>query len=387
MSKLDRKTAYQVFHEIVGSIKEMFVGRADVIDTIALALLCKQHAFFVSPPGTAKTAIFRTFGDQFRLKFFGVQMRDDTKTEEILGMWDLDQLEKSRYCRKWARAADCEIMYMNECFKGSSNALNSALGLLHEREVDDENGYHAVPLWSAFLDSNELPRDPTQLAAFFDRILFKMPVEYLSEIDDQEKLLAGSDEPVDLSRIFMERQDLQTLHDCLGEIDVYDGYIQDVITIRSLLKLEGITVSDRTMAEACGLRDPRGAVRATPVRAHAFYNGRKEVEPKDLLVLENIFWVDPKQRPKIKKAVIHVTMPTLERAEELLDKLIDARSAALNPSGGKVDTSQIADAVSIALDTKRAIKMLADLDEDDMKRYLQKVSAIHAELSGRIMRV
>lgn len=377
-----RKQMYGTFHTIVQKLKIMFVGREEVIDTIAIALLCKQHAYFLSPPGTAKTAIIRAMAREIEMKFFGVQMREDTKPEEILGMWDLNELEGGKYCRKWGRMAKCQIAYVNEAFKGSSNALNAMLGILHEREVDDDNGYIPVPLWSAFLDSNELPRDRQALAAFFDRVLLKIPIDYLKEEKDVHQLLAGPDHaPGQVMGKFGEHE-LAALHESIRGIEVYEDYLDNIVELRLRLKLEGIVVSDRTLAEAAGLIDPLAEPRVTPVKAAAFYRGSRKVKKQDLLILTNVFWIDPAERPKIRKAILQVAMPELLAADKLIAELIDARTAAL--ASNAVDT--IVDARDLALDTRKKIKAM-DIEDDLKETYITRTTAIFAELAERIQRV
>ena len=407
------KDIYRTFIDNVTAIKEMFVDRDDMIDGIALALLCKQHLFVLSPPGTAKTAIIQKLADAFTMKFFGVQMRDDTKVEEVLGMWDLKALEQGKYSRRWGRLAVAEIGYINEAFKGSSNALNAMLGLLHERQTDDDDGYHEVPLWTAILDSNELPRDRKALAAFFDRIIFKKFVDYISESDKMRKLLEGGAKPKPINPL--TRAELNALHEATKKVKLHSGYVDQVIAIRALLQMEGIVISDRTMAESCGVAWPDGTPRVTPVKASACYRGRATTTPRDLLVLEDVFWIDPAERAKVRSVIFKCTMPDAVKAEAIVDRVLDLYHATMSgrvqgnkavmpysnapqyrgprapkstpppeENGGRQGLSE---AMSQILSAKRELEALTGVDDDLMAEYLKKVLWCHAQVSSLIMGV
>ena len=381
--KVNPAESYAAFKAIMDAAKARFIGRAEAIDLLALALLSKQHLYLLSPPGTAKTAMISYITKLLGGTFFGVQMRDDTKPEEILGMWDLNALEAGRYKRRWSRGAIADVVYINEAFKGSSNALNAMLGMLHERRVDDDAGYQDVPLWTAILDSNELPRDKAALAAFFDRIIFKDRLDYLSASEDFIALINGratgenDPEPISLPQ-------LMALHEYVKGVTLHENYAEDVLSIRAMLISEGITVSDRTWAEACGDCDPYGSKRATPIRASAFYAGRKLTKPRDFLTLAKIMWLDPSDQPKIRRAVMRATMPDAMKAEEKLSGVVDAYSLAMAGTDRRVT----ADAAAMALDAKREIEgAMASIDEDLRAEIIGKLRKMHADLTSRIMRV
>ena len=49
--------------EVVDVLKRRFVGRDEVVDLIALAVVAGEHLFLHGPPGTAKSALIRQFAD------------------------------------------------------------------------------------------------------------------------------------------------------------------------------------------------------------------------------------------------------------------------------------------------------------------------------------
>ena len=45
--------------EVIEPLKRRFVGRDEVVDLIALAVVAGEHLFLHGPPGTAKSALIR----------------------------------------------------------------------------------------------------------------------------------------------------------------------------------------------------------------------------------------------------------------------------------------------------------------------------------------
>jgi MoxR-like ATPase len=56
--------------EVVDPLKGRFVGRDEVIDLIALALVAGEHLFLHGPPGTAKSALIRQFATSVHGHYF-----------------------------------------------------------------------------------------------------------------------------------------------------------------------------------------------------------------------------------------------------------------------------------------------------------------------------
>ena len=58
--------------EVVDVLKRRFVGRDEVIDLIALAVVAGEHLFLHGPPGTAKSALIREFATAVQGRYFEI---------------------------------------------------------------------------------------------------------------------------------------------------------------------------------------------------------------------------------------------------------------------------------------------------------------------------
>src|SRR6476620_5846446 len=55
--------------EVVDELKRRFVGRDEVIELIALAVVAGEHLFLHGPPGTAKSALLRQVATAVRGRY------------------------------------------------------------------------------------------------------------------------------------------------------------------------------------------------------------------------------------------------------------------------------------------------------------------------------
>lgn len=160
-------------------MKRRFVGRDEVVDLIALAVVAGEHLFLYGPPGTAKSAIVRQFATAVRGEYFEYMLTKFSEPNEIFGPVDLVKLREGRVATVVAQMLpEAEFAFLDELFNANSAILNNLLTVLNERVYRRGAETHALPLISAFAASNNLPQDDA-LAALFDRFLLRCQVESL----------------------------------------------------------------------------------------------------------------------------------------------------------------------------------------------------------------
>lgn len=392
-----RREIYDRLHAAADGLKERFIARDEAIDYAMMAALCGEHIYFLSPPGTAKSAIINAMAGLFKAKVHSVMMREDTRTEELLGSLDITALERGEYRRKYAKLATCDFAYINECFKGSSQSLNALLGVLNERHVEDEaspTSYRRVPLWTAMLDSNELPSDMGVLGAFFDRILFRLQLDYIEQEEDFADLLRGGD-PLALAPLpTFTMAELTSLQESVSRVMPTDieQYLKVCWTIRQKLKAKEIVISDRTWARSCGLLDVTGRPRPNPVRAHAMYMSRSaKIRPTDLMVLTNVLWRIPEERQVIKQAVFESLGKEYQQLNALLNDARDrfnavSRSPAVG-ADGKVDKGRVGALSNARVEIARIAQQidgLANLDEHEKQAPVDEIGRMIARIEAMV---
>src|SRR5882762_5157564 len=80
--------------EVIDPLKARFVGRDEVIDLMALAVVAGEHLFLYGPPGTAKSALIRQFALAVRGRYFEYMLTRFSEPNEIFGPIDIVRLRE-----------------------------------------------------------------------------------------------------------------------------------------------------------------------------------------------------------------------------------------------------------------------------------------------------
>src|SRR5271155_3327415 len=158
--------------QLARSLQDRFLGKDEVIRLLIVAAIAGEHAVLVGPPGTAKSALIRTFARLMEARYFEYLLTRFTEPNEIFGPVNLAAFREGRYERRTeGMLPTAEIVFLDEVFKSGGRVQRS-------------------PLLSAFGASNEVPTDET-LGAVFDRFLLRIRSENLDAYHFQDLLQRG----------------------------------------------------------------------------------------------------------------------------------------------------------------------------------------------------
>src|SRR5271170_4835330 len=266
------------------ALSERFLGKDEVIRLLLIALVAGEHAVIVGPPGTAKSALVRTFARLIDARYFEYLLTRFTEPNEIFGPVDIAAFREGRYERRIeGMLPDAEVVFLDEVFKSNSAILNALLTLLNERRFTSGGRVLTCPLLSCFGASNEIPTDET-LTAIFDRFLLRIRSENLDAYHFQDLLqrgitnevqalgqtaiapLANAREIGELHRAFSQRMRFSE--------EFFSQYKGLVFQVRA----EGVSVSDRRVVKLLKL-----------FAASAYLDGRSEPDASDFFVLKHIW--------------------------------------------------------------------------------------------------
>jgi MoxR-like ATPase len=270
--------------QIAGTLSERFLGKDEVIRLLLIAIVAGEHAVLVGPPGTAKSALVRTFAKLIDARYFEYLLTRFTEPNEIFGPVDIAAFREGRYERRIeGMLPDAEVVFLDEVFKSNSAILNALLTLLNERRFTSGGRVLACPLLSCFGASNEIPTDET-LTAIFDRFLLRIRSENLDAYHFQDLLqrgisnemqslgqapvmpLAGAREIAELHRAFSQR--MRFSEELLA---TYKGLVFQI-------RAEGVSLSDRRVVKLLKL-----------FAASAYLDGRTQADAGDFFVLKHIW--------------------------------------------------------------------------------------------------
>jgi len=275
---MNEDTVAKLRREVAEVLKTRFVGRNEVIDLIALAIVAGEHLFLHGPPGTAKSALIRQFALSVKGRYFEYMLTRFTEPNEIFGPIDLVRLREGTVATvTTGMLPEAEFVFLDELFNANSAILNTLLTVLNERVYRRGAETHVLPMLSFFSAANLLPEDEA-LQALFDRFLLRCHVDQLQRETVPDLLSAGwmleKSAQVESS---LTATDLRELAKAVYEVDlsaVTEKYAEAVLKLRDL----GIAFSDRRAVKVLKL-----------LAASALLCGRRQANASDLWVLRYVW--------------------------------------------------------------------------------------------------
>jgi MoxR-like ATPase len=316
---------------------QCMVERDDEIKLVLCALLVNEHCCLQGPPGTAKSMTIDLLMSWLCSRAFKAQLNRYMPPEEILGQLSIVGLKKDEYRRILAgKAADCEILFLDEIFNASPALLNSLLLLLNERVIYNGSSIVQTPLKICVAASNQWPGEGAaaqELNALFDRFLFRKSVRPIASDRGMDTLLWGN-LPAPVVSTTLSEAELKCAQADVANLPFGQAAKDAFTQIRRQCRQEGIVVGDRRL---------RKSVNAC--RAAAWLAGHVEVEPEDLEILQHVLWVDPSEQPEhVAKIVGTIAAPQsleingyLAEAEEVASAMKAGDLAAMSVTVKKLD--------------------------------------------------
>jgi MoxR-like ATPase len=265
-------------------LETRFLGRSEVIRCLLVSALAGEHVVLVGPPGTAKSALARTFAKLCDAIYFEYLLTRFTEPNELFGPVDIAAFRGGEYKRKTSgMLPEAEIVFLDEVFKSNSAILNSLLTLLNERRYVSGGVTIKCPLLTVIGASNEVPAD-ADLAAIFDRFLLRVRADYLDAFHFQDLLQRGWQLEAQLAtdtqvRPLLTATELRDAQRALAQKTRFDDAF--LTAYRSLvlqIRAEGIGLSDRRVVKLLKL-----------CAASAFLDGRSSPDASDLFLLKHVW--------------------------------------------------------------------------------------------------
>ena len=272
------ETVGKLRSEVTDGLKRRFVGRDEVVDLIALAIVAGEHLFLHGPPGTAKSALIRQFATAVQGRYFEYLLTRFSEPNEVFGPIDLVKLREGTVATViTGMLPEAEFIFLDELFNANSAILNNLLSVLNERVYRRGAEVHSLPVLSLFSASNHLPEDDA-LRALFDRFLLRCHVENLKRDAVPRLLAAGWElEGSPMLNSSVTAADLRVLSRSIYKVDlsaVMERYAEVVFKVRDL----GVALSDRRAVKVLKL-----------VAASALLCDRLRANPTDLWVFRYVW--------------------------------------------------------------------------------------------------
>lgn len=364
-------------------LAERFYERDDIVRTLLVSVLARQHSLVLGPPGTAKSELARELTSRIEnAHYWEILLSKFTAPTRMFGPIDVGALSRGEYRQVYdGRATRAHIAFIDEIFKCSTAALNETLALLNERLYHPENGGEPIhcPLISAITASNELPSGEDS-AAIYDRLLVRVQVDYLADPSNFAALVRSAVElPTAATRTTVELAELQHAVEAeVPAVEVPDGIVDAVCTLRAALRRKELVSSDRRWRQAVRL-----------LQASAYLDGRPAVSETDLSVLTHVLWDSPTERPTVEREVLTLVNPDAKEALDLSDA-IDELETELDAKAGQSREALSEWAINeankkLARAGKKLAKMRGDAEAAGrstatLDRVITRQRAVHARV-------
>lgn len=302
-----------LFKQVETELNNTYFERREEIRGLLVALLAKQHILLLGAPGTSKSAMTEDLCCRIGGRYFKKLVARTTTPEELFGPVSLKALENDSYRRvTTGKLPEADIAFIDEIWKCNSAVLNGMLGILNEREFENDGQVMKCPLQFCVGASNELPEDREELGALWDRFLLRYVVRYIRDPRNFEAMLQGG------TLSAPTKIPADTLQQAQAEVQTVDvsKIIPQFTVIRQKMVELNIPVSDRRWKQTLSL-----------IKAHAWLEGRKQASDDDLEILAHALWQDPSQIPQVKAEIMQLANPLDKEALELYDQAAEVYQA------------------------------------------------------------
>lgn len=269
---------------VARDLESKFLGRSEVVRCMLVSALAGEHLVLIGPPGTAKSALVRTFARLCDARYFEYLLTRFTEPNELFGPVDIAAFREGTYRRRTeGMLPEGEIVFLDEVFKSNSAILNSLLTLLNERRYVSGGATLECPLLTAIGASNEVPAD-ADLAAIFDRFLLRVRTDYLDAFHFQDLLQRGWEleariGPAQKATPLLSAEELRQAQRAIAQRTQFtDGFLSAYRGLVLQIRAEGIGLSDRRVVKLLKL-----------CAASAFLDGRTAPDASDLFVLQHVW--------------------------------------------------------------------------------------------------
>ncbi|AGK61042.1 MoxR-like ATPase [Archaeoglobus sulfaticallidus PM70-1] len=256
-------------------ITKAVVGKEDVLELLAVALLSRGHVLLEGIPGVAKTTIAKAFAKAIGLKFSRVQITLDLMPADIVGGAYYDQRTSEFKIKKGPIFAN--VVLADEINRATPKTQSALLEAMQERQVTIEGTTFELPdpfLLIATMNPIEAEGVYKLPEAQLDRFMMKIQMGY--PYKDEEILLLKRKESGDFGEIqrIVDREDVLKLIDEAGRIKVSDEVISYIYEISFRTRTD-----DRVLLGA----SPRALEHLLfASKSLAFLRGRDYVVPDDV---------------------------------------------------------------------------------------------------------
>ena len=214
-------------------VGQVIVGKSDVVELLAVALLCEGHVLIEDVPGIGKTMMAKSLARSLACSFSRVQFTPDLLPSDVTGIFLYNQ--KSGDFEFRSGPIHANVILADEINRATPRTQSSLLEAMEERQVTVEGHTSALPRPFIVLAT----QNPVELEGTFplpeaqlDRFLLRLSVGYPTDAEEVAILRRfESATPLDDVRPVLGGEQILDLIDQTKQVHVDDSIAEYIVSI------------------------------------------------------------------------------------------------------------------------------------------------------------
>lgn len=262
--------------QILNQVRQVIVGKDDVLLWVMAAILAKGHILLEDVPGVGKTTMALAFSKVLSLEYSRVQFTPDVLPSDVTGYSIPDQRTGEMVYQKGAVL--CNLFLADELNRATSRTQSALLEAMEEGQVTVDGISHPLPQpFLVIATQNPTGAAGTQLLpdSQMDRFLIRLSLGYPNPEDEISMVMKRQGHnPVHNLSALMTRENLVVMQN-----EVENTYIKETV-VKYIVDL---IVATRNNKDVLRGASPRATLAVTSMaKAVAQLRGRDYVLPSDV---------------------------------------------------------------------------------------------------------
>lgn len=283
-------------NNLIKALSNGVYERESTIRLCLLAALAGESVFLLGPPGIAKSLIAKRLAEAFDdASFFDYLMTRFSTPEEVFGPLSIQELkDHGNYVRLTeGYLPTSDVVFLDEIWKAGPAILNTLLTVVNEKTFKNGQNIEKIPMRLLITASNELPDPDSGLDALYDRLLIRLYITRIKEKKNFKAMIMGEGGLEKIpSALTIKQDEFEHWQSDIKNVNLSDDLFEKIYTLKLAVEKSDIKdsyVSDRRWKKSIHL-----------LKTAAYFNGRDEVNPLDILILKDCLWNTPESLIEIK---------------------------------------------------------------------------------------